>query len=125
MRPICQNCNSIQTKLKSNGVFVCKNCGYQFLLAQSSKKSGCLWSIIKFFISCIFLVIILIWLFKDNVSEKGSTKEESSSNVISKHSASSNEPDHQEDWSQSTQEKKKSIEYSQDMNDTLNVVTDD
>lgn len=71
MRPRCPVCNSIQTKLSSHNSillpfsnFKCKNCGHDFVLKDQKKKGGCLWSIIKYSLSAIFLGLVLLWLFR-------------------------------------------------------------
>ena len=86
MRPNCPVCNSIQTKLTSNNSvllpfsnYKCKNCGNDFVLRDQKKKGGCLWSIIKYTLSAIFLGLILLWLFQDDVPKR--TKESAVNNV--------------------------------------------
>ncbi|MBJ9909503.1 hypothetical protein [Acinetobacter bereziniae] len=124
MRPNCPVCNSIQTKLTSNNSvllpfsnYKCKNCGNDFVLRDQKKKGGCLWSIIKYTLSAIFLGLILLWLFQDDVPKR--TKESAVNNVKTptELTIKSNSEDHKID-------KIQSIRDSKDMNDTLSIKTE-
>lgn len=124
MRPNCPVCNSIQTKLTSNNSvllpfsnYKCKNCGNDFILRDQKKKGGCLWSIIKYTLSAIFLGLILLWLFQDDVPKR--TKESAVSNVKTptELTIKSNSEDHKID-------KIQSIRDSKDMNNTLSIKTE-
>ncbi|WP_407513499.1 hypothetical protein [Acinetobacter baumannii] len=124
MRPNCPVCNSIQTKLTSNNSvllpfsnYKCKNCGNDFVLRDQKKRGGCLWSIIKYTLSAIFLGLILLWLFQDDVPKR--TKESAVNNVKTptELTIKSNSEDHKID-------KIQSIRDSKDMNDTLSIKTE-
>lgn len=126
MRPNCPVCNSIQTKLTSqNSIFLpfsnykCKNCGHEFVLKHQKKKGGCLWSIIKFTLSALFLGFILIWLFKDNLPQHSK---------ITTHDASEQTPVseniHHKDETSEVTEQKQSIKDSLDPSDTLSIKTE-
>ena len=122
MRPNCPVCNSIQTKLTSqNSIFLpfsnykCKNCGHDFVLKHQKKKGGCLWSIIKFTLSALFLGLILIWLFKDDLPQQ--------SNATSEHTRVSENTYH-EDEINDIAEQKQSIKDSLDPSDTLSIKTE-
>jgi len=124
MRPNCPVCNSIQTKLTSNNSvllpfsnYKCKNCGNDFVLRDQKKKGGCLWSIIKYTLSAIFLGLILLWLFQDDVPKR--TKESAVNNVKNptELTIKSNSEDNKID-------KIQSIRDNKDMNDTLSIKTE-
>lgn len=73
MRPRCPVCDSIQTKLQSNknilallNIYTCKNCGHEFVLAPEKPK-GCLWSLMKIIFGCLALLIVLLWIFKEDI----------------------------------------------------------
>lgn len=122
MRPTCPVCNSIQTKITakqsiftSGLLYKCKNCGHAFVLLPEKKKGGCLWSITKFGLSALFLLIVLTWLFRED-SPQQSNNEDTKLNNIPEKTVISEERPHLKH--------KESIEDSQDMSDTLNIKTE-
>ncbi|WP_180085009.1 hypothetical protein [Acinetobacter sp. YH12145] len=128
MRPNCPVCNSIQTKLTSqNSIFIpfsnykCKNCGHDFVLKHQKKKGGCLWSIVKFTLSALFLGFILIWLFKDELPQQSNTKTHDTSEQMLL-----SENTHYEDETNgiNDMEPKQSIKDSLDPSDTLSIKTE-